>query len=326
MAPIANRYLEPPELQSLKNHLVAELFLRQGQFWTLVRRARQQWGIKPQVTVPANARDVLLPQAASPARNSKEWHRLRSDWLESLSDILIVVPFKYRVSASVEWDKFASGCVLYDPPDDTRLLEFAEYGNHYPQAEDNATSLLMSGLPIRSLKDGEYAERVEAWRWERLIDEVGRRYLEPRGLDIWAMVEEVQKNPPEGFRREYWEKMAENPHRYYIEPDEGTSRKGVERAWRLIVSHQQDRAVRPGQKERDLLVCLQLALLHSRYNEPDEKDPRRKRWSYPRLAERYKDHYMIHGLSTRKKITERAAAEHVKAGLKVLEAPSEGRV
>jgi hypothetical protein len=102
MAPIANRYLEPPELQSLKNHLVAELFLRQGQFWTLVRRARQQWGIKPQVTVPANARDVLLPQAASPARNSKEWHRLRSDWLESLSDILIVVPFKYRVSASVE--------------------------------------------------------------------------------------------------------------------------------------------------------------------------------------------------------------------------------
>jgi DNA-binding CsgD family transcriptional regulator len=84
------------------------------------------------------------------------------------------------------------------------------------------------------------------------------------------MVEEVQKNPPEGFRREYWEKMAENPHRYYIEPDEGTSREGVERAWRLIVSHQQGRAVRPGQKERDLLVCFQLALLHSRYNEPDE--------------------------------------------------------
>ena len=169
-----------------------------------------------------------------------------------MSDVLIVVPFKFLVSASVEWDKFASACVLYDPPDDTRLLEFAEYGNHYPQAEDNARSLLMSGLPIRSLKDGEYAEQVEAWRWERLIDEVGQRYLEPRGLDIWAMMEEVKKNPPEGFRREYWEKMAENPHRYYIEPDKGTSRESVERARRLIASHQQGRSVRPGQKERDL--------------------------------------------------------------------------
>src|SRR5215211_8218406 len=66
------------------------------------------------------------------------------------------------------------------------------------------------------------------------------------------MMEEVKKNPPEGFRREYWEKMAENPHRYYIEPDKGTSRESVERARRLIASHQQGRSVRPGQKERDL--------------------------------------------------------------------------
>jgi hypothetical protein len=218
MAVTANRCLEPPELQSFKNHLVAELFLRQGRFWILVQRARQQWWINAQVGVSANAPDVLLPQAMSPARNSKEWHRLRLDWLETLSEVLTVVPFKYRVSTSVEWNKFASACVLYDPPDDTGLLEFAEYGNHYPRAEDNAISLLMSGLPIRSLKDGEHAEQVEAWRWKRLIDEVGQRYLEPRGLDIWAMVEEVQKNPPEGLRKEYWEKLAENPHRYYIEP------------------------------------------------------------------------------------------------------------
>ncbi len=324
MAMIANRYLEPPELQSFKNHLVAELFLRQGQFWTLVRRARQQWGINAQVGVPANARDVLLPQAAAPARNSKERYRLRLDWLETLADVLIVVPFKYQVSASVEWDKFASACVLYDPPDDTRLLEFAEYGNRYSQAEDNATSLLMSGLPIRSLKDGEHAEQIEAWRWERLLDEVGRRYLEPRGLDIWTMMEDVRKNPPEGFRQEYWEKMADNPHRYYIEPDEDATAESVKEAFKLIASRQEGRSVRRGQKEKDLLVRLQLALLHSRYNEPDKKDSRRRTWPYPRLAERYADYYRIRGLSTRK-ITKRSAEEHVKAGLAALKAASEGR-
>jgi hypothetical protein len=149
MAIIANRYLEPPELQSFKNDLVAELFLRQGRFWALVRHARDQWEINAQVGIPPGGNDVLLPQVADglPDRGSKEWFRLRSDWLESLSEVLGVVPFKYHVSASVEWDKFASACVLYDPPD-TGLLEFAEYGNHYPQAEDNATSLLLSGLPI----------------------------------------------------------------------------------------------------------------------------------------------------------------------------------
>jgi len=243
--------------------------------------------------------------------------------LEALSEVLSVVPFKYDVSASVEWDKFASASVLYDPPD-TGLLEFAEYGNKYPDSEYNTASLLTSGLPIRSVKDGEVAERIEGWRWKRLIDEVGQRYLEPRGLDIWAMIEDVQKNPPERFRQEYWQFMAENPHRFYIEVDEDTPTKSVQEAFKLLASRQQGRAVRRGPKERDLLVCLQLALLHSRHNKPDEDNPRRRIWSYPRLAERYEDYYMVRGLSTRP-ITLRAVQEHVKAGLQALKGASEGR-
>ena len=163
---------------------------------------------------------------------------------------------------------------------------------------------------------------IELQHWRRIIDELGRRHLEPLGLDVWELVTDIERSPQ--FRQRYWEEQLENPYRYYIEVGKDVTADTVQKAFKLITSHQENRLVRRGQKERDLLLCIQLALLNTRYNEPDKKDSRRGTWSYPRLAQRYKDYYRSRGFSERL-LTPRGVKEHVKIGRQVLEAESDRR-
>jgi len=309
-------------LRRIKRRLVVDLFLRQGPLWKLVHGLRNRRGIVAMSQLPPSHslkyKNLLLPEGSPnppepiglPPKEeelNKEW-RLQAEkldefarqWRHDLIAILEqVVPDCYLggpLYGHIEyeaWQNFAAACVLYDPPD-AELPAFAEfcdppaYSVRLPGGSQSMTErekfVAMPLPPIRTLRDPHAERMAEARYWERIVEEIGRRCLEPLGLDVNAVVLDIIENSPEMLSDET-DTNQRGGLRYYIEVSEHTSGRDVRHAFRTIAATQ-ERPRNPKPK-RDPLIAVQSAILYDKHNGKDPEDSRRKKWTYEKLARKF---------------------------------------
>jgi hypothetical protein len=320
-----------PYIQRFKRTVAMDLFLQQGTVWKEIRALRERWTMSSTVQVPPETRHNLhFPENGWPdqydseGEQSSAWVELASKWSAELYTLARrLVPEHYRPNHVDEkhWAIFLSACVLFDPPE-TGLLLFAEHGRPRPlglsPADERWRSFgspphAMIAAPIRTLSDGLISESIEGWFWEQVIEEIGKKFLEPIGLDIHEMMLEVLKNSPALLKKRKELREQHAPARHYIAVDEETTADDVQRAFRLISNTLPERS-KKGAPRRDSLVALQCAILYDRYNAKDPEDQRRLRWSYERLAEEFGL-----GAGETQKAKKQVAADYVALGRKVLE-------
>src|SRR5829696_10233244 len=135
----------------------------------------------------------------------------------------------------------------------------------------------MLAPPIRTLRDGDKSMLVEEWFWRQVVEEIGKRFLEPAGMNIHEMMREVLDSSPSLLKREQELREQETPARHFIAVDEETTADDVHRAFKLISATLPERPTK-GAPRRDPLVALQCAILHDRHNAKDPEDRRRRRW------------------------------------------------
>jgi hypothetical protein len=266
-------------IERLKRDLVAELCRQDGPFWQAIREIRTEWGIQPRTALPSEDDphtvqpiDQLSPFFKKGRRNFKEWRKLDKRWHENIASLRTsFVPNLLWMGGG--WHEFFGACVMCDPPKN-RLLEFAEYGRIYPS-------------PFWPPFEGD-------------PDEIDTSKLHSM---IAPPIECVWKRGP-GASYEDGEQFME----YKIIVDEHTTEADVVRAFRGIKAAYNLR--NPGGRPPiDKLTAIQCAVLYDDYNGADPDDGRFWRWTYKKLAAKFRT------LGVK---NERSAVEHVKRGRALL--------
>lgn len=276
-----------------KNGLVAELWTKDGPFWESVRDMRARWGIdtQPQLA-PRDGRrigDLVFPRSA-PGWTSGEFSDFVSRWIQDLGYIKDRnVPPQFEDAA--DWNAFISACVLYDPLEES-LIDFAKYGDslavHAPYtgepSNEAAKRPLTAAAPIRRLPSEADLEQVQSWLFAHILDEVKR---DP-GLLRSETNEIIESILHTNFdlQFEYFKRMRELPRRWYIEVAAGLSKTQVGNAFDKIVGAHKPQG-EGGAPKRDALIALQCAILYDDHNGRDPEDPRRKKWTYEKLAKKF---------------------------------------
>ncbi len=322
-------------LQSLKQNLVLNLFLRRGHFWEMVRDLREKRNITARVQLPPEATaswqepmDLLpadvpeYPGYKAPNEDKHDFYRFASRWSKDIGRILSAVlpnelwhTLDYRLGQQIHnfynreyLRTFCAACVLYDPPE-TQLLAFAAYHDPpaYPAADlPNASSPVtkrvemkmspIERLPIRSEELGQQ----QAF-YESLLLEIAER-LEPHGIDLRSMIEEIHRDRPELQQ----DLSKELETRFYINVGDHMTENDAVGAYRTIkaVLRRPSAGTKP---RRNRLLAVQCAILYDRHNKADISDRRRRMWAYKHLAEEF-------GLPS-----EISAKAHVELGRELLE-------
>jgi hypothetical protein len=301
-------------LRRLRHELVLQLYLRREPLWDAIRDVRDRWNISAEVRLPPPVVGHLSLEGP-PAHQDRGYVKHAFSWLEEMSAIWAKVDPEPRPPTSdysdlqleLSWGDFLSACVLYDPPEN-QLVEFASYGALETTVLTGgrlATKANLEGLPemvdppVRSL----FAlSKVRDWYWHRIFNHIGEKYLEPQGVDVDAFLDNALSYIP-GLEEEYREKAERYSKLYYIRVDDYTSLEDVQRAFHMIREVQPHRGTK---RSRDPLVAVQCAILHDRHNGRDPEDRRRWRWSYTKLADRFR-------LSS-----ERVASDYVALGREIL--------
>ena len=325
-----------PYIKRFKSNVVVDLFLQQGAVWEEIRAVRERWAISPTVQVPPETRhkwhNFHVPEHGWPdahdaeGKQTSEWVELSSRWsveLYTLARRLVPEPYRPKPIDETGWAVFLSACVLYDPPEAERgLLRFAELGGPWPlglsPADESWRSFghpprAMLSAPVRTLRDGDISEAIEGWFWRQVIKEIGKKFLEPAGLDIHEMMLDVLKNSQALHDQRKELREQHTPARHYIAVYEETTSDDVQRAFGLISNTLPERS-KKGPPRRDPLVALQCAVLYDRHNGKDPEDRRRQLWSYERLAEEFGL-----GAGETQKAKKQVAADYVALGRRLLE-------
>jgi hypothetical protein len=252
----------------LVHEFVIQVFLQRGDFWHGVRDLRVRWNVAAETLVPpiSNAGVYRPPECDRSVSSGLEGTEGSSPaalkrWQEDLGALHDrFVPSKCRTgardSASREnWERCLSALVLYDPPE-TQLLEFADrlplspvtLCPHCKEASEvprgssfNREEILralsdppfMVAPPIEYLRDSEEVQKAVDAHWRRVIDELASR-LEPRGLDISAMVEDILRD--ERIQAEGKKRTERTLPKPYIVLDEFTTDEDASRARSMIAS------------------------------------------------------------------------------------------
>ena len=311
-------------IEGYKREVVFQVFMQQGPAWDAVSDMRSRWGVSARTELPpasSNYPNNPFPEHwpeeyTDAGKQSEEWVALAERFgldLDALRDQ--IVPEAYRWGpVDTSWRSFLAACVLFDPPDQ-ELLAFSKFGGPRPvgvspidRSRDNLFGIpphIMATPPITALRETHKAELVEEWYWLRIIDEIGKRYLEPQGLDTREILHEVMVGTPALSREQAKLREHEAPFRYYITVGEYTTEADVRRAFRLITATLPERPEK-GAPRRDRLIAIQCAILYDRHNQPDPSDGRKWAWTYQKLAEEFGLH------------SERAAKGYVEVGRELL--------
>jgi hypothetical protein len=108
---------------------------------------------------------------------------------------------------------------------------------------------------------------VKDWYWHRILNHSGERYLEPQGVDVGTLLDNVMLDIP-GLEAEYRERYERYSKRYYIGVDDYTSLEYVKSAFHMIRKVQPSEDIKPS---REPLVAVQCAILYDRHNDRDPK-------------------------------------------------------
>jgi len=274
--------------------------------------------MEPMLLLPADAPEY--PGYNAPNEEKYPFYRFYSRWSEDIGGILSkVVPeeirhlLDHRVS-QVEYfynreylRTFCAACVLYDPPE-TKLCDFAAY--HDPPAYGasqlpDVSSIVTKRVKMRMGSIEERPIRNEELRqqerfYEHLLMEIAER-LEPHGIDLRSMIEDIHREHPELQR----ELSRELDTRFYINVDEHMRERDAVAAYRTIAAAL-PRPPAGTKPQRNRLIAVQCAVLHDRHNKADVSDRRRRAWAYKRLAETFS------------LASAQAAKDYVKLGRKLL--------
>jgi hypothetical protein len=107
-----------------------------------------------------------------------------------------------------------------------------------------------------------------------LLEEIGKRYLKPAGVDTDAAIEEIFKDTD--LSNEFWQKKQEVRRRWHIVVEPGITKNDVDEAFSQIPDACKGRDRSGGRAKRNPLRALQCAILHDRYG-----------WEYEQIAARY---------------------------------------
>lgn len=116
--------------------------------------------------------------------------------------------------------------------------------------------------------------------WAPTMVRVQEKHMEPLGLDVWQMIQDVWETTD--LLQRHQDKIKANPALPYI-PGVGTTGEDARRAIGLIKGGFGGRS-KEGAPTRDPLVALQAAIWYVRHNARDPDDRRSRRWTYKRLA------------------------------------------
>ncbi len=189
---------EEAKVRNFKDDLTAQLHLQKGTFWDAVLEVREKWGIVARTQLPPSGPGIsglILPEHAPDG--DEDFFRIIREWIDDIERVKDrCIPARFRDSA--EWRDFISICILYDPPEG-RFDEFTKHGD--PRYVDYTRpggqgdrAPLQARAPLHWLADESELEATHLWLLESLLEELGGRHLEPLGLDIEKMVEDVFDN------------------------------------------------------------------------------------------------------------------------------------
>jgi len=273
------------KLVAIKQELVEQLWLQRGPFWEAVRDMRARCGIiavtASPATIGAPGPPECAPKAPEEGGEEAEWDAFGERWSADLFSIRDRTVPRY-FHEGVDWWDFLNSCVLYDPPV-PGLHEFARRGgimfsSGVPERPSERHGLpRMARPPIKLLRDPEELEALEAWRWFRLMQELQERYLKPLGLNVWEMLDDIERNPPPGLVEEYFKRLdqLDDGRRVYIEVDEQTTKEDIEKASQIARAWQKNRPPR-SRPLRNRLTCIECAVLKDQHD-----------WSNEQVAERF---------------------------------------
>ena len=175
-----------------------------------------------------------------------------------------------RLRGAAEWHDFISVCVLCDPPTDPdQLDEFARHGDPRfldygrPGAKGDRVPL-RTGAPIRrAIADEKDLEDVHRWLLERVVNEIGKRYLAPVGVDVAEAVKEVIDST--GLNNQYHQKKHELRREWHIVAADGVTADDIRKTASMLSTVREARSP-GGRAPRNHLTALQCAIL---YDTPD---------------------------------------------------------
>jgi hypothetical protein len=281
---------------AFKDELVVQHFMQRGPFWKAVCRLRERRGIVARTSLPPSGHGIsslIMPKT----EREGDFFQERDRWIKDLETIEDeCIPARYRDSA--EWKGFISACVLFDPPPD-QLEEFAVHGD--PRSEERETVPLRAMAPILWSADEKELEAVYLGFFERLLEELGKRHLEPLGLRMDDLLKDVLDNTE--VNEDFHRSRLNVRRRWHIVVEGGVSEDDVRKAFAAIPRPDKSRLA-GGASKRSPLIALRCAILYDREN-PVEKDGHR-RWTYQKLAKRY-------GLPSAS-----SAKDHVRDGRQIL--------
>jgi hypothetical protein len=217
-------------IQEVKNWLMLEVATQSGAFWEQVRETRARWAVQAPTKLSPKDINLLYPERLrrSQAEDLEQYVYDSHNWDRDLGRLSswLAVPGLERYREDVDWRPFMSALVLYQPPLDT-LLEFAEYGGavrrtpEYKREGQGSLDPKLVDPLIHELQHPYAVEGACRHYYETLLEEIGERYLKPRGLDIQAIRAEVLRDGP--LEEDVQERVRQLPRDLYVEvPDESS--------------------------------------------------------------------------------------------------------
>ncbi len=292
-------------IQRIKNGLVSQVATEDGSFFDEVREVRAQWDIKAPTQLPPEDRSLLYPEqilrvfrgeanlTEQHIYNTHNWERdIKRLWL------WLVVPGLERSRLDLNWWPFMAALVLFQPPLD-RLLEFAQYGGierEDPYGEYGKTlrndpefrrkeaamsydPMLVSPL-ISTFPDPYSLERAQQDYYETLMEEINKRFLKPRGLDIDEMRDEVLRDGT--LNESLQERQRQISQDLYVEIPKHATLNELRKAVELAHSVKKEAKEEASAVEASEVVLIKAELAY-RFYQLDQKFSDLPKKRYPRI-------------------------------------------
>jgi hypothetical protein len=180
---------EELKARTFKDGLTAQLYLRRGVFWDAIRELRERREITVKRSLPPAGDNISALIIPGPVSEDEDLFAVYRSWISDLHQIeQRCVPARFRGSA--EWREFIAACVLFDPPRAEDLDMFTRHGDPVllnrdsPSARRERAPMKAMAPVVFAIADEKEFEKAHLWLLERLLEEIGERYLGPAGINL----------------------------------------------------------------------------------------------------------------------------------------------